>query len=137
MGLFCTFLALWLRFFFLALWGYFWGQGRFKNIFGTNPYRQSTLFLEVQPYRFVLKSAKFGAFFHFLGLSGISFGLGSCSKTFLKHTNVDYQLWFGKFSPIFKFFIRPHWAAFLPFFCPSGLFLGLGSGSTNFWDLLI
>ena len=50
---------------------------RFKNIFGTYLCRQPTLVLEILPYLFVFYSAKFGAFLHFLSISGLFQGLGS------------------------------------------------------------
>ena len=142
---------------FWAFWGYFWGLGqvqkhfwdfhlgpffpfwvpsrvgvRFNNILWTFYYRISTLILKNLSLSFILIQPYLGPFLPFLGLF---LGLGSCLKTFLRPTNADYQLWFWKYSPIFKFSFRPHWGAFLAFLCPSGLFLGSGSGSTNFVGL--
>ena len=96
--------------------------------------------MEVQPYLFVLNSAKCWAFFFtFEPFGVISFGpLGlflwsrSGSKTFLEPTNVDYQLLFLKYSPIFLFFIQPNFGPFFAFLGSSGLFLGLGSGPKTF-----
>ena len=67
----------------------FWVIVRFKNFFGTYLCKQLTLVLEVQPYLFVFTSAKFGAFLHFWGLSGLFLGLGSGSKTFWGPTHID------------------------------------------------
>ena len=53
-------------------------------------------------------------------------------KPFLGLTYVDYQLWFLKYSPIFLFLIWPNLGTFWHFLDPSGLFLGLGSGSKTF-----
>ena len=72
-----------------TLWGYFWVQVRFKNIFGAYLCRQLSLVLDVQPDLFVFNSAKFGAILHFLGLSELFLGLGSGSKTFLGPTDID------------------------------------------------
>ena len=74
----------------------------------------------------------------FLGPLGIFFPLGlflglrSGSNTFLEPTNVDYQVLFWKYSPIFLFSIRPNFGPFWNFLGPSGLFLGLGSVSKTF-----
>ena len=62
---------------------------RFNNFIVTYLYRLSTFVLEVQPYLFVLNSATFWAFLHFLGPSGLFLGLGSCSKTFLGPAYID------------------------------------------------
>ena len=113
------------RYFFCPL-GLFLGVWvRFKNILRTYQCRQSTLVLEVQPYLFVYISANFGAFFHFLGLSGLFFGLRSGSKTYLGPTYVDNQLRFWKYGPIFLFLILPHLGPILHFFGLFGVFLGL------------
>ena len=85
---------------FLALWGYFWVGVWFKNIFGTNICRQSTLVLEIHLYVFVFDSTKFCSFFAFFGLF---LRLGSGSKTFLRLAYIDNQLWFWKYSHIFHF----------------------------------
>ena len=43
-------------------------------------------------------------------------------KTFLRHTNVEYQLWFFKYSPIVLYLIPPHLDPFFAFLGPSELF---------------
>ena len=75
--------------FYLAVGDIFGVEARFKDIFGTYLCCQSTLVLEVQPYLFVFNSARFGAFFHFLGLLWLFLGLGSGSKTFFGPTYID------------------------------------------------
>ena len=130
-----------------ALFGPFgaiFGVGvRFKNIFGTYQCRLSIFVSEVQPYLFIFNSAKFWAFLHFLGPSGLFFGLlglflgsRSGSKIFLEPTNVDYQFLFWKYSPIFLFFIRPNFGPFCTFWALRGYFWGWGQVQKLFWDLL-
>ena len=74
----------------------------------------------------------------FLGPLGIFFPLGlflglrSGSNTFLEPSNVDYQFWFWKYSPIFLILLRPNLGPFFALFGPLGLFLGLRSGSKTF-----
>ena len=63
--------------FFWALLGIIGVEVRLKNIFGTYSCRLSIFALEVQSYLFVFHSAKFRAFLHFLGSSGLFLGLGS------------------------------------------------------------
>ena len=97
----------------------------------------SKTFLEVQPYLFVLNSAKFWAFFSFFESFGVIsfsplglfFGSRSGSKTFLEPTNVDYQFLFWQYIPIFWFFI---WPNFGPFFK-----LRQGSSITHFVGLSV
>ena len=80
----------------------------------------------------------FGSFGAIFSLHGYFWGLESGSKTFLEHTNVDYQFLFGKCSPIFFISIFPNLRPFLHFLGPLGLFLGLGSGSKTFlWPTYI
>ena len=50
---------------------------------------------------------------------------GSGSKTFFETTNVDNQLWFWKYSPIFLFSIQPNLGPFLHFLGLLGLFFGV------------
>ena len=95
----------------------------FKNIFGTNICRQSSLVLEIQLYLFVFDSVKFWSFFVLFGPFGTIFGLGSGSKTFLRLAYIDNQLWFWKYSHIFLFLSQPHSGSFYVFFRPIRLFL--------------
>ena len=66
---------------FFALWGFFWVRVRFKHMFGTYIFTQSTSVSEVQPYLFLIRR-DLGPVFYFLGPSGLFLGLGSGSKTF-------------------------------------------------------
>ena len=81
-----------------------------------------------------------GLFLHFLGSSGLflmpfraSFVTGVRFKViFLGPSNVDYQFWFWKYSPIFLFFI----GQFLALFALFGLFaaiFGVGVRFKNFF----
>ena len=63
---------------------------------------------------------------------GAIFGVEIRLKIFLEPTDVDYQFLFLKCSPIFLFLILPYLGPFLHFLVPSGLFLGVGSGSKTF-----
>ena len=68
-----------------------------------------------------LFSAKFGTILHFLGPSGLFFGLLSGSETFLGPTYVDNQLWFLMYSHIILFFNSDTLGAtFALFLGPSG-----------------
>ena len=53
-----------------------------KTFFGAYQCSQSILVLEVQPYLFVLNSAKFGAIFAFFGPFGAFLGVGVMFKNF-------------------------------------------------------
>ena len=65
-----------------GLLGLFFGQGQFPKSFWNYLCRQQTLVLEILPDLFIYKSAKFGAFLHFLGLTVLFLGLRSCSRSF-------------------------------------------------------
>ena len=67
---------------FVGLLGLFFGQGQFPKSFWNYLCRQQTLVLEILPDLFIYKSAKFGAFLHFLGLTVLFLGLRSCSRSF-------------------------------------------------------
>ena len=69
-----------------------------------------------------------------LSRCGIFFGRDHFQNTLLEPTNVGNQFLFWKCSPIFLFLIWPNLGPFF-FLGPSGLFLGLGSGSKLFWGL--
>ena len=82
---------------FLGPRGILFGFGvRFKDFFGTNLCRQSTLVLEVQPYLFVINSATFWASCSFLGPSGLFFGPFAISmKTKLSAFDFEFTNDFG------------------------------------------
>jgi len=71
----------------------------------------------------------FGSFGAIFSLYGYFWGLESGSKTFLEHTNVDYQFLFGKCSPIFLFLIRPNLGPFSHFWALRVFLGGIWSGS--------
>ena len=84
----------------------------------------------------------FGPLLHFFGpfwviflvLWGYFWGRGQVQKI-LEPTNVDFQVLFWKYSPIFLFLIQPNFGSFchfLPFLGLGGLLLGSGSGSKTF-----
>merc|ERR1711923_229313 len=84
--------------------------------------------------------------FAFFGLSGLFLGLGSVSKTFLRLAYIDNQLWFWKYSHIFRFlfdhicgflctFLGPSWLFLWPFVALWGYICGRGQVEKHFLNL--
>ena len=95
--------------------------------------------MEVQPYLFVLNSAKFWAFFSLFEPFGvISFGplelfwgRGQARKIFGTYSYSQSTLVL-EVQPYLFALTSAEFGAFLPFLGLLGLFLGLGSGSKTF-----
>ena len=69
-----------------------------------------------------------GTFVHFSALQSYFLGLSPVKKIFLRPTNVDYQFWFWKYSPIFNSKFDP----ILGLFGPFGANFGVGVRSKKF-----
>ena len=64
----------------------------------------------------------FGPFGFIFSPLGLFLDQDQVQNTLLEPTNLDYQFWFWKCSPIFLFLIWPNLGPFLALLGPSGLF---------------
>ena len=79
-----------------AFQSYFWGQSQVQNLFWELLIYTNNFFFQVQlyladnqlPYLFIINTTKFGAFWHFWGLSELFLGMESSTKSFLGTSHI-------------------------------------------------
>ena len=116
---------------FLTFQDYFWSYCQVQNLFCYILIQKINFGFGSTALSFVFNTFILGASFalfwvlrgYLLGPLGLILGSRSGSKTFLEPTNVDYQFWFWKYSPIFCL-KSAKIGAFLPFLTLQGYLWG-------------
>ena len=111
-----------------------WSWGQVQKLFLEPTYVKNQLwFWKDSPIFLFFILPHFKSLSTFLGPSGLFFcplelffSQDQVQNTLSEPTNIDYQFWFWKYSPIFLFLIRPNLGPFLLFQGFFGLFLGWG-----------